>query len=1162
MKISVKLLLITFAVVVLISGLSTVIYYSLSNSLLETQFSKTVLNSTSDFVNIIHPMMNDIDEEGAKIALEKEKPAPGLKGYTLDFIFKIVNDSLIDFSAFRGKDSLYLNRSTRSIKTFVKQNSSLIFRASQGKDNTTFFFGKAVTEKMLNQIAEKIRAEIAFVVNGNVLEVSHSFKNRNYLHAVSAAVIQLKYKSNYDLHREYLEESDFMASIFTPKLLSVSDEKISFIIFNNNSESLQFRSTIKLVMIIIIISGIALSLVLIMLFTTRIRKQIYLLNEGAEITAKGDLDHRVDVITGDEIGRFGITFNKMLNELGLIKNAEKEFLEFITMLNQNPSIKEIAEAALTKIIKGTGLTFGVVYLVDEKELINIASHGVSTEFVQPVQSANFYSKIIEEKEVVEFVFNENFPEIRTGLAYIKLKYLLICPVIYNKEVIAIIELASESAPRSDVRKYFDTIHDQLAIGMINAKSLSQLENYIEELKTLNLEYQKQNLQIKGQNEKLIELHTQLQEKANELEEKRNQAVQLTLVKSQFLANMSHELKTPLISIIGLTDLTIKEFGGDAKIKERLGVVLRNGKKLLNMINNILEFSKFESGNVEVKREVFLLSELINEIKDNIQPLAREKGLFFTVNYSGEAFISTDKTLLERILLNLLFNAVKFTDKGSIELSISLSAKGDAEFKVTDTGIGISEANQKFIFEEFKQVEEGSTKTYSGAGLGLAISRRYIEMLGGKITLKSRLNSGTTFKVFLPKILVELIHNRQPDEFNSEAFTAGDRGVNAILLGNRESTVKLLQDYLINYHINLMHITSIKELQKINPANVDVLFVDINEEYAGAWNLIGKIKKGNSNILTLVIRMVEERKIGFGLDLDEIVTYPSEDTPDKLAGLIKKPGNICIIGRSILEVNAAGDENNKVFYHSYSDREKLDAFLKVNKISSAIITMLEPDFNSIDLIYHLRKDKAFRNIYVVFALPENINEKNARQLINEMDDIAQSAKYHPMDVLKVIRDRMTLRARAENLETEEDTAPTGIIIEEETAPERTVLIVDDDNDTLFTIGEIVSGAGFGVLYARNGIECLGVLEKQKPELILLDIMMPQMDGFETVRRIRGNKETAGIPVAALTAYEMLDNREVVEKNGFNDLITKPIDSKTLVFKIEKLLLKKNEENISN
>lgn len=1160
MKISAKLLVITFTVVVSISGISALIYYSLTNSLLESQYSKLILNSTSDFANQLQQIVGGIDEEAGTLINANITAGKDLKGYETDFFFKIENDSLIDFSSFRIKDSVYLNKSSRSIRTFVRQNNNIILRALPGKEGSTFFYGKVITESFLNKLSEKIRAEIALVINNNFFEVSHSYKNGLLINVITRASQELRLKNNFDLHKEYLEESDFIASIYNSKVLSVADSKITFIIYNNTTESLQFRSTIKTVLIIVISSGIALTLILILLFTTKIRKQIFLLNQSAEITAKGDLEHRVEVISKDEIGKFGITFNKMLDVLKVIKDAEREYLEFLTLLNQNPSIKEISEAVLTKIIKGTGLTFGVVYMIEKESMTIISSHGINKDLVQPVQSANFYSKAIAEKDKIEFVFTDNYPEVRTGLAYIKIKYLLIFPIIYNKEVIAIIEVASETVPKMNVKNYLDNIHDQLAIGMINAKSLSQLENYIDELKTLNEEYQKQNVQIKGQNEKLIELHNQLKEKAEELEEKRNQAVQLTKVKSQFLANMSHELKTPLISIIGLTEVTIKEQISDPKIKERFNIVYRNGKKLLNMINNILEFSKFESGNVEVKNDVFLLNGLMSEVKEIISPLTKEKGLLFSIrNLQSEALISTDKVLLERVLLNLLYNAVKFTEKGNIELTISLTSKGDVEFVVSDTGIGITEEHQKIIFEEFKQAEEGSTKTYGGAGLGLAISKRYVEMLGGKISVKSKPKGGSKFKVILPKIIVEVIEDI-PGE-SSEILVADNKRNNraVLLVSKSDITRKLIQDYLANYNIMLAHQPRIESLQKTNPLNYDALFIDIDAVSNNIWDELKNIKQKKHNMPVIVMRMIEEEKVGFGLAVDDYyIGGVDESVIKSIIGTLhknKKIKNLCIVRNNGIEQKDTAGDIAGVVYYNYSSWEKFNSYLTANSFDAVIVEMFEPHENSIEVIYKLRTFRTSKNIFVAFALPGGIEDDKARILYDEINQVTLKARFHPMDVLKVVRDKLNLTGEDASLERETEIAAAPVIPEAVPAPLKKILIVDDDNDTLFTIGEIITGIGYEAAFANNGIECLSAIAKNIPDLILLDIMMPQMDGFETIKKIRGDESFKHIPVAALTAYEMLDNKEVIEKNGFNDLITKPIDSKSLAFKIEKLLMAK-------
>jgi len=1167
MKISVKLLVITFSVVVTISGVSALIYFSLTKSLLETQYSKSILNSTGDFSSYISILVNEVDGEGSSLAANPAYAGKNLKGLETDFFFHLEKDSLIDYSSFRIKDSVYLNRSSRSIKAFVRQNRNIILRVSQGKGNNLCFFGKVITEKFLNKASDKIRGEIALIIDDKLFEVSHSYKHRNYYDIIWSAAVKLKYKNNFDIQKEYLEDSDFMASIFNSKSTSVAEERTTFLVFNNNVESFQFRSTMKWVIVIIICSGVALALILILLFTTKIRKQISLLNEGAEITAKGDLKHRVKVISKDEIGNYGNTFNKMLDELSVIKESEKEYLEFLTLLNQNPSLKEIAEAVLKKIIKDTGLTFGVVYLVEGKSMSVISAHGIGEDFVQPVQSAGFYSKAIDEKEKIEFIFSENYPEIRTGLAYIKIKYLLIFPIVYNKDVIAIIEAASENIPRIEIKKYLDNIHDQLAIGLINAKSLAQLENYIEELKTLNEEYQKQNIQIKGQNEKLLELHNQLKEKAEELEEKRNQAVELTKVKSQFLANMSHELKTPLISIIGLTDLSIKEHPLDGRMKERLGVVYRNGKKLLNMINNILEFSKFETGNVEVKNEVFLLNDLLSDIKDNIQPIAKEKGLSFKlINLKGDALLSTDKTLLERILLNLLFNAVKFTEKGIVELGVSLTGKSDAEFTVSDTGIGISEENQKIIFDEFKQADEGSTKTYSGAGLGLAISKRYVEMLNGRISVKSKIGAGTKFKAIFPKAVVEIVEPVYSGGIEEEQDEAPPKNINALLISKSDNTKKLIQDYLLNYNILLTHFHNVNEAGSSGFRNYSAVFADAGDGSADLWNAIRSMKKENKNLPVLVMKMVEEEKVGYGLFTDDFIFGYSDasalDCIFSLSGRKRKIKNICIVHAGEKCRRDISGAKGSVVACKYKGWEQFNEHLLKNKTDAVIIEMLEPEQNSIELIYCLRKIKRINNLYIALNLPENTNKEEALLLYNEMYAVTLKAKYHPMDVLKVVRDKLGLIEESEKQDFEDEEAAPVLQAVPFALPERRILIVDDDNDTLFTIGEIINGMGCGAEFAHNGVECLSVIAKKRPDLILLDIMMPQMDGFETIKRIRSDSSLKDLPVAALTAYEMLDNREVIERNGFNDLITKPIDSKALAFKIEKLLAVKNEKNSDN
>jgi len=561
------------------------------------QQTKTILNSTNDFGIALRNESQKVESDFQLLIPKTSRISSiNLDSTSIDFLFTLQNDSLINTREFRLRSKTYLNIRSSSFRQFFNDNPGVFLNFARLANGRIIYYGRSLSAEMLNRIAQKIRSEVALVINNSPVEVSNNEKNQVHLKSVLNAVQDLKFKNSYDLYIASLEGADFIAALFTPKfLLTPPGVKVNFIVFQAFREGVEFRNMLRVVMVLIILAGSAVTFIVVFLFTAKLRKQIVYLSEGAELTSRGDLDHRVPIITKDEIGQFGETFNKMLDEIIRNKRAEKEYSEFIMLINQNPTLSEISNAALSKIIKTTGLTFGVLYTVENKSLRLVSSYGISRNLVTPMQNSDLYGSAIEKKEKIEFHFNDNYPEIKTGIATIKIKYLMIFPVIYNSETIAVLELASESVPQSDIMKYIDNIHEQLAIGLTNAKSFEQLENLVYELEKLNTEYQKQNKQMVIQNQELKELHYQLREKAAELESQRAKAVELTKVKSEFLASMSHELRTPLISILGLTELILKDAETALRSKERLNIVYRNGKKLLGLINNILEFSKFESG---------------------------------------------------------------------------------------------------------------------------------------------------------------------------------------------------------------------------------------------------------------------------------------------------------------------------------------------------------------------------------------------------------------------------------------------------------------------------------------------------------------------------------------------------------------------------------------
>ncbi len=1174
MKLNVRFLITTFVIVLIVSISSTFVFYALANRVLMQQQSTSLINATTNFAFTFQSELQKTDEDfSALIPRLNNFTSVNLDSTNIDFLFTLVNDSLINTRELKVKNSSYINTRTSSFQKFFTDNQTLVLRYSQLPDGKTFYYGRMITSEFLNKIGEKINAEVALVVNDSPVEVSNPDQNQVRLLSVVNATRSLKFKNNYDLYSEELDDADFVSAIYSTKYIYFPHVKVNFIVFQAFREGVDFRNSLRIVMLLIVLAGSAITFIIVIVSTTKLRKQIQALSVGAEETSKGNLEHRVPVLTKDEIGHFSETFNKMLDELVRNKKAEHEYSEFIALINQNPTLKEISDAALSKIIKSTHLTFGALYVVEKDVLRLISSYGISKHLAQ-LTGSEFYSDAIKKKESIEFRFQENFPEVKTGIATVKIKYLVIYPVVYNKETVALLELASESNPDPAIGNYINSIHEQLAVGLVNAKSFEQLENLVNELRNLNEEYQKQNKQISEQNEELKHLHVQLREKAEELEKQRTKAMELTKVKSEFLASMSHELRTPLISILGLTELILKDSAIMLKVKERLNIVNRNGKKLLGLINNILEFSKFESGKIDIKKETFILGELIDDIKPNVIQLISGKEIKFISDLprNKALLVNTDKGKFEQILLNLIANAAKFTENGFIKLKVDIDNLADLQVSVEDSGIGISEENQKEIFNEFKQADSSTSRKYGGAGLGLAICKKYVELMGGQLMLKSELGKGSIFIFTLADAVLDSVDvsehkflTIQPELVNKKTDVKVSKPV--LLITDSDATKKLVGDYLDSYDVVVDCVDSCeKAIALIKEKEFSAVILNPLQNSLG---LVASIKLGdlNSSIPIVMIQILEKQKYGWQLDVFDFIPSLVVSQTLKLifvkieSATSTKLNEVYIVskkdsGEKLLESELKNISEN-LLVRKVSNHEELIATIRPGEPNLILVDVESLGAHSLEVCYALALSKSSKNSNVVFILPEKLLENTTKDIAQKFEEIALRIKMHPLDILKVLRDRL-------NLKDKSDTKNIMLLEESFSENERvdyskksrnmkpTILIVDDDDDALFTVGEYVKEMNYDTIFAHNGMECLLMLNHVVPDLILLDIMMPQMDGFETIKRIRKDNRFSKLPVIALTAYAMLDNKNVIEKNGFDDLITKPINSQTLSSKIIKHL----------
>ena len=1168
MKINVRLLLIIFSAVVLISVPSTLIFYSSAKELLQKQHSKELINSANDFIFTFQKSLQTIDEEFRRLKKNNNGFSEiNLDSTDLDFIVVVdkYNKILNKYSTVKRTSGINLKVS--KIKEFASYNPSAIYKVEK-LDSLKLLYGINVTAEFLNDLSKRIRAEVALINNGIPVEYSNPAENKNLLLSIINTAKELRDEDNFTVIGKELKDTDFLATHYLPTNFP-TDSKLDFLIFSKSKEISEFRSTMGLFVLIILVAGILLSIILVFLFTGKIRKQISLIDETVSKISSGSLDHRVEILSKDELGRLGEAFNGMLDRLKQKEKEEKDYSEFLALINKNPTLSEISDAALKKIIETTGMNFGALYLVETGNFKMLASYGFGNKQFEASKNIDLYTTAMNEKKRVEFKFAQNFPVINTGLAEIQIKYILILPIIYNNEVIAIMELASECEPEQNVNKYLENIQEQLSIGITNAKALKQLKDLVKELKKLNDAYHLKNKKVTEQNEELIKLHERLKANAKELERQTQKAVESAKVKAQFLANMSHELRTPQNSIIGLTELLINDSATPEQIRNKLKIVLRNSKKLLNLINNILEFSKIESGNIELKNGKFTLNEFLEEVNQLVEPLVQEKDLHFeiTINPPKNYLLNTDKTKLEQIFYNLVGNAVKFTDAGFVNIYIEIVENKDFRFEVKDSGIGIAEENISTVFEEFRQAEEGMNRKYEGTGLGLTICKKYVELFGGEIEVQSKLGVGSTFRVEIPGIVESELESGIVTRSNETK--AKEKSV--AILNKSEDARKFISDYLTAHDFKTDFSTSEPGfIKKIKHTNVKELIIDINTVKNNLWNLLYDLKKTFSmqNVSIAITDINESENTGFALTFSN---YFTEDSlfREMINSYILNPDfkenlkQILIVGDAYLK-SLIDEKAYTEFEFSFS--EEVQAALDIAgsvQPQLCIVDILNPQFNTLDLLYELQQKK-YLHVFVVFK--HRPNEFESNKLNEDLRMLVEQHKMHPLDVLKIIRDSLNIDKQI--IEGEYFiTSETAEVISREKEPTKSeyeaksILVVDDDEDTLYTIGEIINSLGYKAIYAKNGLECIEILKRTVPDLVLLDIMMPQMDGFETIKKIRDDRNFADLKVFALTAYAMLSDKDILERNGFDDLITKPINIVLLKFKLEKLFNQKVSINES-
>ncbi|MFZ0453763.1 MAG: response regulator [Ignavibacteriaceae bacterium] len=1187
MKISYRILFITFAVVVLIIGSSAFTFYSIMYNVLSSQQSKYLSNSVSNFSYLYREAFQNSEDDflflinsNEKLTEKFQKLPRQYPGKNIDFIFVSSADSSVLKTVFY-KEDVNIPKNDFSIEAFLERNPAAVVKLYKSHDGSEYYYGRIINEKLLDEIAQKTGAEISVIWKDTPLEISNNSQNQKYIYALTQAYKSLSSTNNSKIYSQSTESTDILASLYETIPDVGKWNQIKFIVFTTLNEASDLKNNLKYILIIIGISGVILSLILTYVLTDSIRKRLTQLSKATEFTKEGKFTNKIDIKSKDEIGKLANAFNNMMDVLNKNQKARNEYSDFIALINQNPTLNEISEAALRKIIQTCNFTVGAIYSVDDKNISLICSYGLEENYTLADRSS-FFEPAIKNKEIIEFNFTDQMPVIKTGIFSLQIKNLLIIPVVYNNKVIAVLELGAIDKPSAEAKQYLTDIQEQLAIGLTNAKALVQLENLVNELKKLNEDYQVQNEQVTKQNETLLQLHNQLKEKAEELTIQKQKAEESTLLKSQFLASISHELRTPMNSILGLTELILEESSLSPKNNQRLQVVLTSGKRLLSLINDILDLSKIEAGKMDVYAEEVVLDSFLLEIEAIVKPLVDQKSLKFKIHKHSNTniILNVDRGKIAQVLMNLLGNAVKFTEQGLVELHVTLIDNKILKFDVIDSGIGISEEDQKIIFEEFRQIDGTITRKYNGTGLGLSICRKIADLLNGELAVQSKIGKGSIFSFTIPINYEDSIGKNLNAKVNREVLQKNKK--NPVLVIDDDQEVRYtIGQYLISKGYEVVYAEDgeqgIADALKFQPFAITL---DIMLPKKDGWNTLKELKENplTKDIPVILISIISDKSLGFGLGAFEYFVKPISAQKllsafNKLENLAqKKVKKIVIVDNDEKEIERYNKEFTSDSILLYPIRDGNSAYKQIVELEPdlVIISLLMDSADGITLSHQLRANRETRNIPVILSTEREFSEKEKGELNNIVENITIEERNHPLDVLKIVRDRLKLQEEFSSQNKPEDKKIGREVVDELTCEENReyygeVLIVDDEPDVLYTLRELIQACNCKTLLAKNGIECLKVLENKTPDLILLDIMMPEMDGFQTIKRIKENPKLKDIPVFAVSAKAMSDDKKIILKHGFEDFIPKPVNSIIISYKLKKIFnqirIPENEKNIS-
>lgn len=920
--------------------------------------------------------------------------------------------------------------------------------------------------------------------------------------------------------------------------------------------------------------------------------------------AAGDYSARSADDKDDDLGRISKGLNSMAEALekNFTDLENRNWLQTGTVqladaMRGTRDLKNTSVAVLETLVSYLSASAGTLYTWNDNDTFELqASLGAVEPPKQVVTGVGLAGHAIRSGKV-QVVSNvpENYLTIQSSLGTGAPASLVFIPLLYGGGCIGLVELGLFRKVDARDREFFDHNRESLAIGLNSAMDYLRLQHFLEEtqaqseelqaqhneLENLNaeLEAQAQKLQaseeeLRVQQEELLQTNTELEERGLLLEQRNDEIARkagelelTTRYKSEFLANMSHELRTPLNSILLLSRLLSENLEqnltGDQV--EYARVIQSSGTGLLALIDEILDLSKIEAGQMKLEFETFRLLELTEEIQSLFSPVAREKQLEFEISIQDDvrAEFESDRMRLGQILKNLLSNAFKFTAEGSVRLDIRREGLDRLVFSVKDTGIGIPPEKQQLIFEAFQQADGSTKRKYGGTGLGLSISREIARLLGGELTVTSVVNLGSEFRLLLPlsaevpaavaetppaprRYISTSIPESIPDDRAS--IVSGDKVI--LIVEDDTSFARSLLDYARKQgYKGIVAVRGDEGLELAGQYRPMGILLDIQLPVMSGWEVMDALKN-NPQTRPIPVHIMSSHKLkteslqkGAVDFVDKPVAFEQlTEVFRKIEFVLNRESKKVLI----VEDNPRHAKALAYFLETFQIHSELKSTLsdsvealQQKEVDCVILDMGIPDTRSYETLEAIKKNPGLEGLPIIIFTGKSLSMVEELKIRKYADSIVVKTAHSYQRMLDEVS--LFLHLVEENRQAPVSPELRRLGALEDVLRDKTVLIADDDVRNIFSLTKALEKYQMHVVTALDGNEALSHL-KENPsiDIVLLDMMMPQMDGYETARKIRENFNWRNLPVIAVTAKAMTGDREKCIEAGASDYITKPVD----------------------